>query len=795
MFTDGSVLAFSRQMETFAAASSATASPVELCVTSLCLSRYRPKVQAALGLFNTFNPQPRLVEGLVPEGLPVRLWRGVSPIDALVLSTDPGLFSVRDATNPNNTTPNNVEARTSSSTPTFATLDCAMRKVSLTLHPARRMFSVKWPARVVSESGSSYLYVPPTDAHGNITSLSPTERVQPYVEMEQLFPILNAPAQWEAMLKIALSHDAAYTENPTTFYKLCAEGDLHKESASDMIPQQHHTTMLTLPQPLVFTTSPTHAQIRFPALVQEDAHALVASTEIHNLTCQSERLHTVVSALMGGTGGRQGSLSGRLLTSDHSAQSGSNRQQEPALPSVLWRLDGDPQERSPHCVYWCLGEQQWAYNHPPEGTYNAYRNNVDGSPMSMNQQYLRDVEVRGPKQPYEYRDEATHRQHEEERRAAAFDPALEGVVEAYVAEDLSTVTLFPNRRPSTMTETGTASTSFVVVHTRRLPTRTVDEYHYDPSDDSVRLPASLPATLPQNQTISAARVVGAGNVFAFLPTATAASTAFPSPTSTSAMLRTGHGEVHTSYPLMGGRYLQSVGYSASSISLCHLRRRNTNGYSVSGALGLARAPAGNGSSSGRLVVCESRLEGVGTFTALFNGTVRGSFDDRTILTLVPDELDSELGLVAHILLPDATTRQCRVVQCTPDNPAYHYLQYLLPFRRFSRMPESERLAAFGVGSGADGGGNLPAQPPLPTPQNQTSRTHPVGLNRSSFSSSVADYGGGAAEGGQLDIDVLLFHTRQILTASSGMRERNHALLRSSTSEDPYFASTAPPLTR
>lgn len=96
---------------------------------------------------------------------------------------------------------------------------------------------------------------------------------------------------------------------------------------------------------------------------------------------------------------------------------------------------------------------------------------------------------------------------------------------------------------------------------------------------------------------------------------------------------------------------------------------------------------------GGVVFLSSRLDQIGTFTALTNGTIRCAFDDRTLLTLVPglNDFDEEY-LVATCLYRDATRCTIRAVQCTQDHPMYRYLAYALPFRRFVLMEATSRLA-------------------------------------------------------------------------------------------------------
>lgn len=97
--------------------------------------------------------------------------------------------------------------------------------------------------------------------------------------------------------------------------------------------------------------------------------------------------------------------------------------------------------------------------------------------------------------------------------------------------------------------------------------------------------------------------------------------------------------------------------------------------------------------SGGIVHLTRRLEGIGTFTALTNGTMRGHFDDRTIVSLLPgaNELD-EAQLLATAVLRDARRCTAHVAQCRSEHPLFRYLAYMLPFRRYvylrATQPES-----------------------------------------------------------------------------------------------------------
>ncbi|KAG5495252.1 hypothetical protein JKF63_02307 [Porcisia hertigi] len=97
----------------------------------------------------------------------------------------------------------------------------------------------------------------------------------------------------------------------------------------------------------------------------------------------------------------------------------------------------------------------------------------------------------------------------------------------------------------------------------------------------------------------------------------------------------------------------------------------------------AQSRASRSVSASSVVYLTSRLDGIGTFTALTNGTIRVHFDDRTLLTLIPgvNELD-EAQLLVTCVLRNATRCTMRAAQCHPGHAIHRYLVYALPFRRY-----------------------------------------------------------------------------------------------------------------
>jgi hypothetical protein len=112
----------------------------------------------------------------------------------------------------------------------------------------------------------------------------------------------------------------------------------------------------------------------------------------------------------------------------------------------------------------------------------------------------------------------------------------------------------------------------------------------------------------------------------------------------------------------------------------------------------------------------SRVDGVGTFTALADGTVRCLFDDRTVMTLRPiwtaaaggvgacgavgDAAGAAAGgggeaafdYMVHALDARATPLTLRLASCAPTHPLYPHVQYAAMFIRYSRIPVTQRSA-------------------------------------------------------------------------------------------------------
>jgi hypothetical protein len=110
----------------------------------------------------------------------------------------------------------------------------------------------------------------------------------------------------------------------------------------------------------------------------------------------------------------------------------------------------------------------------------------------------------------------------------------------------------------------------------------------------------------------------------------------------------------------------------------------------------------------------SRVDGIGTFTALADGTVRCLFDDRTVMTLRPIWTAAAGGVGAcgavgdaaeaatpsspafdymvHALDARATPLTLRLASCAPTHPLYPHVQYAAMFIRYSRIPVIQRAA-------------------------------------------------------------------------------------------------------
>jgi hypothetical protein len=137
---------------------------------------------------------------------------------------------------------------------------------------------------------------------------------------------------------------------------------------------------------------------------------------------------------------------------------------------------------------------------------------------------------------------------------------------------------------------------------------------------------------------------------------------------------------HASPPVQGNRL---ASYCAPALLSKGPASNSTDFPCSSIAYGPQRSSCAAHTEKDCIVYLTSHLDGIGTFTALTNGTMRGHFADRTLLTLIPgaNELD-ESQLLATCVLRNGQRCTIRAAQCRPGHPIFRYLAYLLPFRRF-----------------------------------------------------------------------------------------------------------------
>ena len=308
VFSDGTILSFRNDMETFVAVSAtpgaASAGP-DMLLTSLCLSRYRAKVTQALDLFNRFTPNPRNIDGLSSK--PAEVWNSSAPIDTMVLSEDPSLFSH-----------NAGDGR--------STLTCAMRTVTMTLDGNGATFHVRWPSPVYDVQGSAQMFMSPMGPQGQVpkylcdSSFRVGMKAIRYCWLEQTFNTIEVPREWRAMLELLQRH---------LQQQQLADGSFE----ADTSPQQHALTPFTLPEgrrpatsqfglrspvtrTLGVSASSGDGSIKFSPIQPDDARAFLATTAMHNA---APHLHN-------------------------------------ARATVMWRYDADPTGRRPQYLSWGLSD-------------------------------------------------------------------------------------------------------------------------------------------------------------------------------------------------------------------------------------------------------------------------------------------------------------------------------------------------------------------------------------------------------------------------------------------------------
>eukprot|EP00796_Vickermania_ingenoplastis_P010590 gene10589-7357_t len=291
IFGDGTVLAFKDEMNTFVAlhppappstASTAsmpwTAGKRDLMCTAWALSAYRPKVSAALRLFNRYMPYPRLLPTLFPapeEPAPRMCGSSAAICETLLLVRDPALLERRAVSA-------TVRVPAPGASVAFPerdwtaeavvgtewTLWCALRRVSLTLHYHEQLFTVRWPAVVPGSPRSSAL--------DNSAEL---------LWLEQVFPVDAPPPAWADMLWLAreMKKEAEEAEAASGGGSGAPPTGNGSSVMNDADTPAGQTVVHRLPR---LAITPTVS--RFPAYAASDREALVASRDVALAACQSQ---------------------------------------------------------------------------------------------------------------------------------------------------------------------------------------------------------------------------------------------------------------------------------------------------------------------------------------------------------------------------------------------------------------------------------------------------------------------------------------------------------------------------
>lgn len=478
---------------------------------------------------------------------------------------------------------------------------------------------------------SRSIFVRPVDAQGSVSGKLERVRAFHYTWVEQTFPVLDPPEEWVEMLKTALQLDMEVLSG--------FESDVCDKSASPAPEQKKHEECLML-----YHTTPNTARDRQPCcfskMRREHVHALIATSQMQSARC--------------------------------------NRQIRDSCERVLWRYDADPTGRVPHAVYWGLCTQN--------------------ATAVVDHLF------------------ATERLEKSGLRAEYCVPdCAPGSVLAMVREDESVVVAEPQGQ------------SYVVHHWRR--DGTCHQYHQS-SDGELGLP---PVILQRQREQSDYQNMGGSrdpvcsgdcnlSSSSMLMAGDDTGDIAPVTCVTSPLYFSGILDEAPLSALHRGRYLPDVGASCIQISqmnLESLRARQQERFA-----GVASLSAGSGSvagdgadaenlasalldrtrlrlvsedpallaaaAEGNVVFLSSSVDGLGTFSALTNGTIRCHFHDRTLLFLIPGVDDREENLVATCLFRDATQCSMRLVKCLPHHPMFRYVAHALQFRRFARLSPEGR---------------------------------------------------------------------------------------------------------
>ncbi|KAK7202154.1 hypothetical protein NESM_000284900 [Novymonas esmeraldas] len=608
---------------------------------------------------------------------------------------------------------------------TVLELWCALRRVRMTVAVHRDTFTVRWPAPVTRPDGSR---LPPTSspswpacvAHSSRGATTPTTATTAaasaaappllFTHVEQTFPVCDPPDAWRAMLRLALELDA---ELPSD------EGETDPcLAAPSPAPQQSR-----LPEPRrwsgLMDRRGSGDGCRFSAISASQAAHLAAPRTTRAVAAMRE-LH------------RAGARLQWMYEADHSG----------------------PSRAHPPAVYWCLRPTPSA---PLRGAHVLAWVAEDGSCVRAALE-ARGYTISHSRLSAEAQPAATvvYRLHAGDRATADLRlPPTTAPLRCRVRAPSTTTPRLdtplrprgdPNAAPPSMcsaSEGGEGSGecgAAVAAAAARWAVAVIDtaslrcECDAPPAAPEVVMPAAAPAPHDRasHPAVTPACVCAVMAALTHRCALGGASPALALPNAdtiargTMPLLALSEQET-TQRLLRCGRYLAAVADVA-----VHLSQVNCAVPHVADAAASISCPQRVAAYCGRtspspspllrrsctaahaewrhaaddasvtaadaVVYLTSRLDGIGTFTALTNGTIRVRFDDRTLLTLTPghDELD-EAQLLATCVMRDATRCTMRPAQCPAGHAMHRYLVYALPFRHYVYW-----RAVDGGGGGGDG---------------------------------------------------------------------------------------------
>jgi hypothetical protein len=694
-----------------------------LFVTAMTLSTESQRVINALALYNAYNERPKLISGLLPPQLgEFQLWPYGTPIESCVLKVDDTLLeevffnsagspldgnrsrmplSSTDA----NTSQSVVEGQKPGSKGASKSVhgledddQClgyrlwdAMKITSMTLSPNMRTFTVRWPAVVLSPDGSRNVFPTNGVLEADSSAMHPSSSVelgtttsrsnrrilrhtQRYVMLEQEFSTLSPPATWKPMLSVLLgmmqmrrartqgsgkeSQSSAYVapfeEGASFVFTLpetlpsrlggepssSAHGTPNTSLISGIPPLRNSLAGLNnsaLSNSTTLLPQPT-SQLRFSPAQTEDLYPLAANPLTFSAQCNL-RLHPV-KGTQSGTGSRQvpqvqlfweRDMALCLLSEAATGEEGGG-----AEFSSISVVESIVFEDRTHLVSIPLQESTGASTTTAAFKVTHTRNAARTLPQSH--------PLRGGDSDEQGRAEDSSGVYVPVSRDYFVDGdgtgGLPPIVDHVVARALE-------REDSSLTH------DLVIMRGRYLPQIAQLSVAMLKVNAERRRAADFPSDVAGLAITAGSQVIPGAGLGSAGPKGDwrlFASTGRPIPTRESSVVQSRGNEADTS------------GMSGLDVA--------------------QRSAPGQG-----IVKCSSRVDGVGIFTAYFDGTVRAVFDDRTIVTLSTDRYNSTEGLVCTLLNSSAILSSVRVTQCSPQHPAYPYLMYVMPFYDFSKLPE------------------------------------------------------------------------------------------------------------